>query len=54
MRLFTYRAITNPAYICQTVDDPILEAFNLSYELSQAASFDKEFYHEYKALSEVG
>ncbi|XP_076229482.1 short transient receptor potential channel 4 [Nomia melanderi] len=52
MRLFTYKAITNPAYICQTVDDPILEAFNLSYELSQAANFDKEFYHEYKGLSE--
>ncbi|XP_012142580.2 short transient receptor potential channel 4 isoform X2 [Megachile rotundata] len=52
MRLFAYKAITNPAYICQTVDDPILQAFNLAHELKQAASFDREFYHEYKRLSE--
>ncbi|XP_053976585.1 short transient receptor potential channel 4-like [Hylaeus volcanicus] len=51
MRLFMYKANVNPAYICQTVDDPILEAFNLSYELSKAASFDRQFYHEYKSLS---
>ncbi|XP_043259303.1 short transient receptor potential channel 4-like [Colletes gigas] len=51
MRLLMYKAITNPAYICQTVEDPILEAFNLSYELNKAASFNKEFYHEYKTLS---
>ncbi|XP_076301374.1 LOW QUALITY PROTEIN: short transient receptor potential channel 4 [Lasioglossum baleicum] len=54
MRLFTYKAITNPAYICQTVDDPILEAFNISYELKEAANWNKEFYHEYKHLSQVG
>ncbi|XP_076547129.1 short transient receptor potential channel 4 isoform X2 [Osmia lignaria lignaria] len=53
MRMYTYKAVINPAYICQTVDDPILEAFNLAYELKQAASFDKEFYHEYKRLSET-
>ncbi|CAK9824240.1 Transient-receptor-potential-like protein [Anthophora retusa] len=53
MRLFAYQAITNPAYICQTVDDPILEAFNLSYELIMAASFDKEFYHDYIGLAKT-
>ncbi|XP_033344032.1 short transient receptor potential channel 4-like [Bombus vosnesenskii] len=52
MRLFSYKAVTNPAYICQIVDDPILEAFNLSYELRKAASFVREFYHEYIELSE--
>ncbi|XP_017886297.1 short transient receptor potential channel 4-like [Ceratina calcarata] len=52
MRMFGYKAFSNPAYICQTVDDPILEAFNLSYELKQAASFDREFYYEYKELAE--
>ncbi|XP_076375592.1 LOW QUALITY PROTEIN: short transient receptor potential channel 4 [Megalopta genalis] len=51
MRLFTYSAITNPAYICQTVDDPILEAFNISYELKEAANSNKEFHHEYKGLA---
>ncbi|KAG7190878.1 hypothetical protein KM043_006939 [Ampulex compressa] len=50
-RLFLYKAVANPAYICQTVDDPILEAFNLSYELDKAASCDREFYNEYKELS---
>ncbi|XP_017796288.1 PREDICTED: short transient receptor potential channel 4-like [Habropoda laboriosa] len=53
MRLYAYKAITNPAYICQTVDDPILEAFNLSYELIMAASFDKEFYHDYLGLAKT-
>ncbi|XP_017762000.1 PREDICTED: short transient receptor potential channel 4-like [Eufriesea mexicana] len=52
MRIFSYKAISNPAYICQTVDDPIMEAFNLSYELRQAASFDREFYYDYKNLAE--
>lgn len=53
MRIFIYKAVTNPAFICQTVDDPILEAFNLSYELRNAANFDREFYYEYRSLSEV-
>ena len=53
MRLLAYKAVANPAYICQTVEDPIMEAFNLSYELDKAASFDREFYYDYKHLSEV-
>ncbi|XP_061938714.1 short transient receptor potential channel 4-like [Apis cerana] len=53
MRIFIYKAVTNPAFICQTVDDPILEAFNLSYELRNAANFDREFYYEYRSLSEA-
>ncbi|KAK9303710.1 hypothetical protein QLX08_004706 [Tetragonisca angustula] len=52
MRLFTYKAIANPAFICQTVDDPILEAFNLSYELKKTGTFVREFYSEYKRLAE--
>lgn len=48
-----YRAISNPIYICQTEEDPILKAFQLSAELSKEASFDKEFYPDYKALSSV-
>jgi len=48
-----YKAISNPIYICQTEDDPILKAFVLSAELSKEASFDKEFYPDYKALSHV-
>ncbi|KMQ97082.1 short transient receptor potential channel 5-like protein [Lasius niger] len=51
MRLFMYSAVSNPVYICQTEEDPILRAFELSAELSREASFDKEFYPDYKALS---
>lgn len=54
MRLFLYRAVSNPAYICQTEEDPILRAFELSAELSKEASFDREFYPDYKGLSSVG
>lgn len=53
MRLFLYSAVSNPVYICQTEEDPILQAFELSAELSREASFDKEFYPDYKALSKV-
>ncbi|XP_014599080.1 PREDICTED: short transient receptor potential channel 5-like [Polistes canadensis] len=51
-RMFLYRAITNPAYICLTEEDPILASFNLSIELKMAASYDREFYNEYIQLSE--
>lgn len=53
MRLFVYKAVSNPAYICQTEEDPILRAFELSAELNREASFDREFYPDYKALSSV-
>jgi len=53
MRLLMYKAISNPVYICQTEEDPILIAFHLSAELSKEASFDKKFYPDYKALSYV-
>jgi len=53
MRLFIYSAISNPIYLCQTEEDPILKAFQLSAEFSKEASFDKEFYPDYKALSNV-
>ncbi|XP_029161945.1 short transient receptor potential channel 5-like [Nylanderia fulva] len=51
MRLFLYNAVSNPIYICQTEEDPILRAFELSVELSKVASFVREFYPDYKALS---
>jgi len=53
MRLFLYRAVSNPAFICQTEKDPILKAFQLSAELNKEATFDKEFYPDYKELSNV-
>jgi len=53
MRLFLYRAVSNPAFIVQTEEDPILKAFQLSDELKREATFDKEFYPDYIALSDV-
>jgi len=53
MRLFMYKAVSNPAFICQTEEDPILKAFQLSAELKREAKFDKEFFPYYIALSDV-
>lgn len=51
-RLNLYRAISNPAYICHSSDDPILTAFLLSSELKQCASLEPEFRLAYMELSE--
>lgn len=48
-----YRAISNPIYICQTEEDPILKAFQLSAEFNKEALLDREFYPDYKALAYV-
>ncbi|XP_063990042.1 short transient receptor potential channel 4-like isoform X2 [Diachasmimorpha longicaudata] len=52
-RLYRYRAVANPAYICHTSPDPILKAFQLSVLLDKAASFERELYKSYKQLSQV-
>ncbi|XP_023289290.1 short transient receptor potential channel 4 [Orussus abietinus] len=51
-RLNLYRAVANPAYICQTSEDPFLVAFALTKELDRAASYESEFYYQYKSLSQ--
>ncbi|XP_015127593.1 short transient receptor potential channel 4-like [Diachasma alloeum] len=51
-RLYRYRAVANPAYICHTSPDPILKAFQLSVVLDKAASFERELYKSYKQLSQ--
>ncbi|XP_054713562.1 short transient receptor potential channel 3-like [Uloborus diversus] len=43
MRLNAYKAISNPAYICQISDDPIYYGFGLDRELKQCGLLDKEF-----------
>ena len=53
MRYSIYKAASNPAFICQTADDPILEAFQLSRELKECANFEREFYYAYKDLARV-
>ncbi|XP_051170888.1 short transient receptor potential channel 4-like isoform X2 [Leptopilina boulardi] len=51
MRFSLYEAVSNPAFICQTSDDPILEAFLLSRELNASAHFEKEYFYFYKSLA---
>ncbi|GFU00247.1 short transient receptor potential channel 3 [Nephila pilipes] len=43
MRLNAYKAISNPTYICQATDDPILYSFLLDNELMKSALMNKEF-----------
>lgn len=50
-RLNLYRAITNPAYLCHSSDDPILTAFNLSHELRACAKTVPAFRAVYRKLS---
>ncbi|KAB0797819.1 hypothetical protein PPYR_08812 [Photinus pyralis] len=51
-RLNLYRAVTNPAYICHSSADPILTAFQLSYELRRCAKLVIEFRAAYDELAE--
>lgn len=51
-KLQIYKALCNPAYICNTTDDPILAAFKLSKELKIAGAVDSLFRKEYYELSE--
>lgn len=51
-RLNLYRAVTNPAYICHSTDDPILVAFFLSKELKECAFLVPEFRAAYQQLAE--
>nr|CAD7411671.1 unnamed protein product [Timema cristinae] len=50
-KLEVYRAISNPAYLCQSSDDPILMAFQLFKELHQCATIHQEFRAAYTQLS---
>lgn len=51
-KLNLYRAISNPAYICHTSDDPILTTFELSHELMICSKVFPEFRMAYVELSE--
>ncbi|XP_012250635.2 short transient receptor potential channel 4-like [Athalia rosae] len=51
MRLYLYKAVANPAYICFVTDDPILVAFELSVELKKAGEYQREFYTQYMELA---
>ncbi|XP_013787755.1 short transient receptor potential channel 6-like, partial [Limulus polyphemus] len=50
-RLNVYLAISNPAYICLTSDDPILTAFELDDELKLCAQMNEEYRDEYEKMA---
>ncbi|VDO73908.1 unnamed protein product, partial [Onchocerca flexuosa] len=47
-RINTYRALTSPSLICLSSRDPILYAFELSYELRRLSNIENEFRNEYQ------
>ncbi|CAJ0580585.1 unnamed protein product, partial [Mesorhabditis spiculigera] len=51
-RLNAYRALTSPSLICLSAKDPILYAFELSWELRRLSYIENEFRSEYQELSQ--
>ncbi|KAK9888542.1 hypothetical protein WA026_000789 [Henosepilachna vigintioctopunctata] len=53
LRLSLYKAITNPAFICHSTNDPILTAFQLCAELRVCAWLVVEFRDQYQELADA-
>uniref|UniRef100_F1KU57 Transient receptor potential-gamma protein n=1 Tax=Ascaris suum TaxID=6253 RepID=F1KU57_ASCSU len=51
-RINAYRALASPSLICLSAKDPILYAFELSYELRRLSYIENEFRSEYQELSQ--
>ncbi|KAA3678491.1 transient receptor potential cation channel subfamily C member 4 [Paragonimus westermani] len=51
LRINTYRALTSPSFIILTSNDPILSAFEMSWELRKLGELENEFRTEYEELS---
>lgn len=51
LKLSVFRALTNPAYITLTSDDPILTAFQLSKILRDHGNVDRIFKSDYESLN---
>ncbi|CAH1408067.1 unnamed protein product [Nezara viridula] len=51
-KLHIYRALCNPAYICQNSSDPLMVAFKLSKELLTCGHVDAIYLRQYEALAE--
>ncbi|CAH8590161.1 unnamed protein product [Heterobilharzia americana] len=50
LRINTYRALTSPSFIILTSNDPILTAFELSWELKKLGELENEFRTDYEEL----
>uniref|UniRef100_A0A914VMF5 Transient receptor ion channel domain-containing protein n=1 Tax=Plectus sambesii TaxID=2011161 RepID=A0A914VMF5_9BILA len=51
-RINAYRALASPSLVCLSTKDPILYAFELSYELRRLSYIENEFRSEYQELSQ--
>ncbi|KAK6745872.1 hypothetical protein RB195_012156 [Necator americanus] len=51
-RINAYRALASPSLICLSAKDPILYAFELSWELRRLSYIENEFRSEYQELSQ--
>uniref|UniRef100_A0A5S6QSI2 ANK_REP_REGION domain-containing protein n=1 Tax=Trichuris muris TaxID=70415 RepID=A0A5S6QSI2_TRIMR len=51
-RINTYRALASASYICLTTRDPVLKAFELSWELRHLSTIEHQFKLEYLELSQ--
>ena len=51
-RISAYRTLSSPAYISQTAQDPILEAFQLYKELHDWSNYEPEFRKDYVDLAQ--
>ncbi|CAI5444589.1 unnamed protein product [Caenorhabditis angaria] len=51
-RINAYRALTSPSLICLSARDPILYAFELSWELRRLSYIENEFKTDYEELSQ--
>uniref|UniRef100_A0A1I8JC01 ANK_REP_REGION domain-containing protein n=1 Tax=Macrostomum lignano TaxID=282301 RepID=A0A1I8JC01_9PLAT len=50
-RINAYKALASPALICLSSKDPILTAFELSWEMRRLGRLENEFKSEYESLS---
>ncbi|CAH8853337.1 unnamed protein product [Trichobilharzia szidati] len=50
LRINTYRALTSPSFIILTSNDPILTAFELSWELKKLGQLENEFRSDYEEM----
>lgn len=47
-RINAYRALSSPSLICLSARDPILYAFEMSWELRRLSNIENEFKTEYE------
>ncbi|KAL3314587.1 hypothetical protein Ciccas_006795 [Cichlidogyrus casuarinus] len=52
LRINTFKALSSPSFICLSSKDPILTAFELSWELKRLGRLENEFKNDYEELTQ--